>query len=78
MLLTEGKIVRFKGSRGEAEAMTFAAELQGRCKRDGASILITKATRLVPFFSINPVVSVTPEFSQSGLGSNGHQDAHRV
>jgi hypothetical protein len=76
MLLPAGKIVRFKGQRSEAEAMTFEAELQGRCTRNGASILITKTTRLVPFFAVAPAAS-GPEFASSGLGSNGRCDATR-
>lgn len=77
MLLNAGKIVRFKGSSGEAEAMTFAAELQGRCKRDGATVLITEATRLVPFFAMAPPVSMAG-FERSDLNArNGRQDAAR-
>lgn len=59
--------------------MMFATELQGRCKRDGTSVLITKTVRLavaatpyatvpVPLFSLEPGI----------LGSNGHNDAQRA
>ncbi len=58
MLLTAGKIVRFKGSRAEAEAVTFEAEMQGRCKREGTSILITRTTRLA--------VAASAQFGSNG------------
>lgn len=48
MLLPMGKIVRFKGLHAQAEAIAFAWELHGRCKRTENEVLILEPTRLRP------------------------------
>lgn len=75
MLLRSGKIVRFKGPWAFGEARAFAAELQGRCRHEGTTVLITRETRLVMAYGPHAHVPVPMFDAADAFGRNGRSDA---
>jgi hypothetical protein len=63
MFLKAGKVLRFRGPNAETDLAGVAKELQGDCRREGNSLVITSPKRVL-FIDSFPGVHHTPRFRE--------------